>query len=63
MQFGDTICISLMLRRVFECDDVSMAEMETIQFNTELSVAHMLKAIKKFFIEQDICDWAIPAGI
>jgi len=46
-----------LLRRVFECEDVSDDEMETIRFNTGLPVDHILKAIKWLFIEQDIRYW------
>lgn len=45
------------LRRVYECEDISDADMETIQFNTGLPVDHILKAIKWLFIEQDIRYW------
>ena len=46
-----------LLRRVFECEDVSDAEMDEIQFKTGLPVDHILKAIKWLFIEQDIRYW------
>ena len=46
-----------LLRRVFECEDVSDDEMEKIHFNTGLPVDHILKAIKWLFIEQDIRYW------
>ena len=46
-----------LLRRVFECEDVSDEEMEAIYFNTGLPVDHILKAIKWLFIEQDIRYW------
>ncbi len=46
-----------LLRRVFECEDVSDDEMEAIHFSTGLPVDHILKAIKWLFIEQDIRYW------
>jgi len=46
-----------LLRRVFECEDVSDAEMSEIHFNSGLPVDHILKAIKWLFIEQDIRYW------
>lgn len=46
-----------LLRKVFECEDVSESEMNVIQFNTGYSVDHILKAIKWLFIEQDIRYW------
>lgn len=46
-----------LLKRVFECEDVSDDEMKAIHFNTGLPVDHILKAIKWLFIEQDIRYW------
>ena len=46
-----------LLRRVFECDDVSDDEMDAIHFSTGLPVDHILKVIKWLFIEQDIRYW------
>lgn len=46
-----------LLRRVFECEDVSDAEMDEIHFHSGLSVDHILKTIKWLFIEQDIRYW------
>ena len=46
-----------LLRRVFECEDVTDDEMEIIHFNTGLPIDHILKAIKWLFIEQDIRYW------
>ena len=46
-----------LLRRVFECEDISDADMETVHFDTGLPVDHILKAIKWLFIEQDIRYW------
>lgn len=47
----------VLLRRVFECHDVSDAEMKGFSFEGGLSVDHILKAIKWLFIEQDIRYW------
>ena len=46
-----------LLRRVFECEDVSDDEMDSNPFSTGLPVDHILKAIKWLFIEQDIRYW------
>lgn len=46
-----------LLRRVFECEDVSDDEMKAIHFSTGLPVDHILKVIKWLFIEQDIRYW------
>lgn len=46
-----------LLRDVFECHDVTDAQMDSITFNTGLPVDHILKAIKWLFIEQDIRYW------
>lgn len=46
-----------LLKRVFECKDVSDEEMEAIHFDTGLPVDHILKVIKWLFIEQDIRYW------
>jgi len=47
----------VLLRRVFECHDVTEQEMATIHFNSGLPVDHITKAIKWLFIEQDIRYW------
>lgn len=47
----------VLLRKVYECHDVSDAEMNGVHFNCGLPVDHILKAIKWLFIEQDIRYW------
>lgn len=46
-----------LLRKVYECHDVSEAEMNVIHFDCGLPVDHILKVIKWLFIEQDIRYW------
>lgn len=46
-----------LLRRIYECHDVSDDEMDAIVFDVGLPVDHILKAIKWLFIEQDIRYW------
>lgn len=46
-----------LLRKVFDCHDVSSEEMESLHFETGYAVDHILKAIKWLFIEQDIRYW------
>ena len=46
-----------LMRRVFECHDVSDDEMRGFTFEGGLSVDHILKAMKWLFIEQDIRYW------
>lgn len=46
-----------LLKRIYECEDVSDAEMTELHFNSGLPVDHVLKAIKWLFIEQDIRYW------
>ena len=46
-----------LLREVYECHDVTDAQMDAITFNTGLPVDPILKAIKWLFIEQDIRYW------
>jgi len=46
-----------LLRKVFECHDVSDEEMQGFSFEGGLTVDHILKAIKWLFIEQDIRYW------
>lgn len=46
-----------MLRRVFECHDVSTLEMNSVSFRNGLPVDHILKVVKWLFIEQDIRYW------
>lgn len=45
------------LKRVFECEDVSDEELASLTFNTGLPVDHIVKATKWLFIEQDIRYW------
>ncbi len=47
----------VLLKRVYECNDVSETDMENISFSTGLPVDHILKTIKWLFIEQDIRYW------
>ena len=47
----------LLVKRVYECQDVSDEEMQGIHFTSGLPVDHILKAIKWLFIEQDIRYW------
>ena len=46
-----------LLKRVFECHDVSDLEMSGIEFKSGLSVDHIVKTIKWLFIEQDVRYW------
>lgn len=46
-----------LVKRVYECQDVSDEEMQEIHFTSGLPVDHILKAIKWLFIEQDIRYW------
>jgi len=46
-----------LLRRVYECNDVTDIEIEEITFESGLPVDHIVKAIKWLFIEQDIRYW------
>lgn len=46
-----------LVKRVYECQDVSDEEMREIHFISGLPVDHILKAIKWLFIEQDIRYW------
>jgi len=46
-----------LIRRIYECDDVSDIEMAELHFSVGLPVDHILKIIKWFFIEQDIRYW------
>lgn len=46
-----------LLQRVYACDDISDAEMESFHFSTGLPVDLILKVIKWLFIEQDIRYW------
>ena len=46
-----------LLRRVYECHDVSDEEISTLTFGVGLPVDHILKVVKWLFIEQDIRYW------
>lgn len=46
-----------LLKKVFDCHDVSDEEMAEITFDVGLPVDHILKTIKWLFIEQDIRYW------
>lgn len=47
-----------LLKKVFECHDVTVAEYSTIHFECGLTPEHILKVIKWLFIEQDIAYWS-----
>lgn len=46
-----------LLKKVYECHDVSAEEMNSLHFDVGLPVDHILKTIKWLFIEQDIRYW------
>lgn len=46
-----------LLRKVFECHDVSEEEINSVSFTVGLPVDHIVKTIKWLFIEQDIRYW------
>lgn len=46
-----------LLKKVYECYDVTQEEIDSIQFDVGLPVDHILKVIKWLFIEQDIRYW------
>ncbi len=46
-----------LLKKVFDCHDVTESEMEDIVFESGFAVDHILKTIKWLFIEQDIRYW------
>lgn len=46
-----------LLKKVFECHDVTEEEMQDINFESGFAVDHILKTIKWLFIEQDIRYW------
>lgn len=46
-----------LLKRVFECHDVTENEYSNIKFKTGFEVDHILKTLKWLFIEQDIRYW------
>lgn len=47
----------VLLKKVYECHDVTEEEINSIQFDVGLPVDHILKTIKWLFIEQDIRYW------
>jgi hypothetical protein len=47
----------ILLKKVYDCHDVTDNEMKGIHFSSGLSVDHVLKTIKWLFIEQDIRYW------
>ena len=46
-----------LLRRVYECEDVTDEEMKKVKFSSGLPVDHIVKVVKWMFIEQDIRYW------
>lgn len=46
-----------LLKRVYECHDVTEEEMNTVHFDCGYAVDHILKTVKWLFIEQDIRYW------
>lgn len=46
-----------LLKKVFDCHEVSEAEYKQIKFQTGYDVDHILKTIKWLFIEQDLRYW------
>lgn len=46
-----------LLKKVYECHDVTDDEMKELVFSSGLPVDHILKTIKWLFIEQDIRYW------
>lgn len=46
-----------LLKKVFECHDISEKEIESISFSKGFPVDHIIKIIKWLFIEQDIRYW------
>lgn len=46
-----------LLKKVYECHDVSDAEINGVYFDVGLPADHILKTIKWLFIEQDIRYW------
>ena len=47
----------LLIKKVFECHDVSEEEIAAVCFTVGLPVDHIVKTIKWLFIEQDIRYW------
>lgn len=46
-----------LIKRVYECHDVTDDDMNGLYFDVGLPVDHILKTIKWLFIEQDIRYW------
>ena len=46
-----------LIRKVYECHDVTDAEMAEIDFGKGFDTDHVVKVFKWFFIEQDIRYW------
>lgn len=46
-----------MLRKVFECHDISDEDINKIRFKNGLPIDQVVKVVKWFFIEQDIRYW------
>lgn len=46
-----------LLKRIYECHDVSDEEMSAVHFDCGYPVDHILKTVKWLFIEQDIRYW------
>lgn len=47
-----------LLKKVFDCHDVTEEEYASISFDSGFSAEHILKVIKWLFIEQDIAYWS-----
>lgn len=47
----------LLLKKVFDCEDVTDEEMKSLSFSCGLPAEYILKVIKWLFIEQDIRYW------
>lgn len=47
----------VLLKKVYECHDISEDDMKNIHFSSGLAIDHILKTIKWLFIEQDIRYW------
>lgn len=46
-----------LMKKIYHCHDVKDKDMDDIQFNSGWSTDQILKTLKWFFIEQDICYW------
>ncbi len=47
----------VLIKKVFECHEVTDEEIDEIEFDTGLPTDHVVKALKWLFIEQDIRYW------